>query len=414
MAVARFSQATTRAGTSLVIKIARTGLLIAVFLSLIIAIVPRLNSYLLALKFQAALAGLKTVRIDQTTEEELLQAVPHLKPEENSSSSNHGVERGYVAVFTNESAWLRFAKLAAFDPGPGPQNSPALKVAGWLGFHYMSLAVSAVVADGKVSSIEYGVASEHTAPRVLGDLVSFRSVHGYWLEHRSPLNVTSADDQSPSYRVKETTRRPSAHTSIDSSLEISFAFDAPAETTEHAFQAQLSCFWSSGGCRSGREILPLAWQDKNSTDAAALARLQSDDPCPDSILAGRVRYLPDVDILLVEVTSASPLRGSLAGGFHYQGSNSYRVLELLRGEMHLPTGFIFNKLTIPSPMDPKQQIPNPVHTLSQPGERLILFGNHNFDSCAAVPDTDSAEALVRATEPAPRRREDQIVAGRLI
>lgn len=401
-------------GRTLTVRIARTLLLTAVLLLLVVSITTRVNSYFVARKFQAVLAGLKNVQIDQTTEEELAGAVPYLRLNENNAISDPGGERWYFAGFTNESAWRRFEQFASDHPDQWFSHKWMFQFADWLGFRYMRLGASVVVLDGKVSSVYYAVASEDVAPRVLGNLVAVRSVHGYWMERRMPLSVTSAEDQSPMYKVKETAHRPSGDESIETSLEISYGFDAPPEMTAHAFQADLRCFWGVRGCRNGREILLLAWQDKHAIEAAALARLQSNDPCPDNVLEGRMRYLPDVDVFLVEVTNTFEENVHAAKGVVSNQATYYRVLELLHGEMGIPQVLFYNRINIPSPVDPAQRIPNPNGAPNNPGDRLLIFGNHNFDSCGIVRATPSAESTVRATEPIQKRREDQIVTGRML
>jgi len=395
-------------------RVARSVFLIFIFAVIGVAIAPRLNAYLLARKFQAVLSGLRTLKIDETTEGELLQRVPYLQLSPNSSSFGLDNEHWYYVSFTDESAWVRLEQFTMYRPGETFSREWIRKCAVWLGFRYMALGASAIVVDGKVSSIRYGVASEFVAPRSLGDLVSVRSVHGYWMEYRMPPWVTSADDQSPRYRVKETAHRPAGDETIESSLEVSYAFDAPPEMTLHAFQIDLRCFWSARGCRNGREILPLAWQDKNSIEAAALARLQSDHPCPDTVLEGRMRYLPDVDVFLAEVTNSMMENMDAAREFDSNRATYYRVLERLRGELRTPSGIFLGRTTIPSPVDPRQEIPNPTEAWDKTGDRLIIFSNHHFDSCSIVLATTSAEATVRATEPVPKRREDQISSGKLL
>ncbi|MGH9740722.1 MAG: hypothetical protein ACRD51_00035, partial [Candidatus Acidiferrum sp.] len=383
------------------------------FILLVLAIAPRLNEYLMARKFQAVLAGLQNVRVDETTEEDLERSVPYLKLVGNGSDYGLPRERWYAVEFTNEPSYLRFLRF--FSDHQWLPKSSALRWADWLGFHYMSLDAGAVLLDGKVSSVNYAVASEDTAPRVLGNIVSIRSAHGYWLEHRLPVWVSSAEDQSPDYRIKETTRRPSGGKTIESSLEISYSLDAPPTGIEHAFQADLGCFWSYRGCRNGREILPLVWQDRNSINAAALARLESANPCPDSVLEGRVRSLPDVDVYLAAVFNSRAGWNEGADGELYWTPTSeyyYRVLEVLVGEFEPRRDRPFlHTFKIASPVNPKQELSDPSVAEVQASERMILFGNDEFESCSIVPATDSAEAAVRAAVLPAKRREDQIVTG---
>jgi hypothetical protein len=392
------------------VRIARTAALTSSFILIGFFCEPRLNSYLLARKFQKVLASLQTVRIDETTEEQLLRQVPYLSAIPNASSAEP--EHWYFASFTNESSWLHLERFVSRDAG---SRSWLLKLADWTGFRYVSLTANVVVLGEKVSSVRYAIASEFAAPRVLGNLVSVRSVHGYWLDHRLPLLISTTDDQSPDYRIKESVRRPSEFESIESSVAVSYSFDAPPEKLANAFKPDLRCFWSAGGCRNWREILPLVRQDEKTIKEAALARLESSDPCPASLLAARARYLPDLNVSLVEVTKSGPGYAPGADGFLYwtpTSLHSFRVLELITGQLgpRSPSPFL-HTLTIASPVDAKQKIPDPSVVAIQNGGRMLMFGNHSFESCSIVTATDSAEAAVRGAVPAPKRSEDQIVTG---
>ncbi|MGB7231172.1 MAG: hypothetical protein WBD19_05830, partial [Candidatus Acidiferrum sp.] len=317
--------------------------------------------------------------------------------------------------FTNEAAWRRFEQFVVGHSGNSSALRLPFKFADWLGFRYVSLTAFVIVLDGKVSSVSYAIASEDAAPRILGNLVSVRGAHGYWLDHRLPVWVSSAEDQSPNYRIKETARHPYGGETIESSLEISYSSDATRDEKEHAFQADLSCFWSYRSCRNGREILPLVWQDRNSINAAALARLKSANPCPNGVLEGRVRSLPDLDVSLVEVfNSRSGWNDGADGELYWTPTSAYfyRVLEVFVGEAGPRRAQPFlHTFKIPSPVDPQEKLPDPSVAAVPASARMILFGNDEFESCSIVTATDSAEAAVRAAVPAPRRREDQIVTG---
>jgi hypothetical protein len=410
MFLAAQASAPTRTGRSLAVRIARTAALTFLLILLGLFCAPRLNSYLLARQFQKVLAGLQTVQIDETTEDQLLRQVPYLAAVPHASSGEP--EHWYFASFTNERSWLHLERFVS--RGAGSRRS-LLKLADWAGFHYVSLTANVIVLDGKVSSVRYSVASEFAAPRVLGDLVSVRSVHGYWLDHRLPLLISSTDDQSPDYRIKESVHRPSEFESIESSLAVSYAFDASREKIANVFKPELSCFWRAAGCRNWREILPLVSQEETAIKKATLTRLQSGDPCPDSLLAARIRYLPDLDVSIVEVTNSGPGYAPGANGFLYwtpTAQHTFRVLELITGQLgpRSPGPFL-HTLTIASPVDPKQKIPDPSIAAIQNGGRMLMFGNHSFESCSIVTATDSAEAAVRAAVSAAKRSEDQIVTG---
>ena len=258
----------------------------------------RIRSALMARRIHAVLAGLEQVRIDQTNEAELLKTVPYLIRNESEWHIGTSVARSYRVVISNEddlkwlgrtpgfrlfasSAWGVWS-LTAFD-----------KLGYWFGYRYLSFAAGVVVLDGKVSSVWYGIAPQSVFPRAVGNILSVKSVHGFWEPYNMPIRVSSLDDESPQYRVRGDER----------SLSVIYTYDAPRGLTSNAFQVDLSCFWGLRGCLSAREMAPLLWQDKDAIEAATVSRLKSRTPCPDRVLAGRVRYLPDLNVELLEVAN---------------------------------------------------------------------------------------------------------------
>ena len=105
---------------------------------------------------------------------------------------------------------------------------------------------------------------------------SVDSAHARWAPHETSFEISSTDDESPQFHVG----------GDDGYLTVLFTSEASPALMSHVFHVHLRCFWSLFGCRHARQIAALLWQDKNSIEAATLARLNSNDPCPDRILAG--------------------------------------------------------------------------------------------------------------------------------
>ena len=233
------------------------------------------------------------------------------------------------------------------------------------------------------------------------------------LEPISSIEVTSADDESPQYRIAggndpfgdgRRGRKQFLHTT--------YTFDAPVDLTSRAFRLDLSCFWSLRGCRSAGQLAPLTWQDKQAIDAATIARLQGAGPCPDKILAGRVRYLLDLDLLLLEITNSRTERINEEGQDLDEYYSDYRVAENLRGNSQRTWNSVRSRDWIPSPTDLTQRIFNLArNTPPGPGNRELMFTNLDFYSCALIPATPSALSIVRGAAQAPRRAEDESVSG---
>jgi hypothetical protein len=154
-------------------------------------------------------------------------------------------------------------------------------------------------------------------------------------------------------------------------------------------------------------------QDKKSIEGATRARLHSSEPCPDRVLAGRVRYLPDVDVLLLEVVDWRRV-DILEDMEHYGDFNTdHKLIEVVRGR----PGSYPNRLklrysrTMPSSGDWGDRLANPLSPTARVGDRVLFFTNEWFESCRVVYATPSALSAVRTTVPAPKRPEDEASLG---
>jgi hypothetical protein len=268
-------------------RLARRIYLAILLFALFLTTTGRLRSYFMARKIKGVLRGLAEVRIDETTEEQLTKVVPYLTHKDwEVGGISHRV---FYAQISNESD-ARLLGLAAYGLGRYGH------LAGWLGYRFISFDARILVQDGKVSHAEYGLANGWERPQYpgyVGYIVSARSVHGFWLPHQVPFEVSSEDDESPQYRPR----------GGENGLYAIYTGDAPSQLTERAFRLNLSCFWSLRGCNDAREIAPALWQDVQAIQHATYQQLISEN-CPDSIIEGQMRYLPDITVLLLEVTGS--------------------------------------------------------------------------------------------------------------
>jgi hypothetical protein len=366
----------------------------------------RVHSYLLTRKIQAVLSGLERLRVDQTSEQELVKTVPYLTRYRFNQDASSGARQFYYVRVSNEDEILWLFRVLNTRPfqflwpwhaqeGPGEPWTVPLKGAYWLGFRYVEFGASVVVVDGRVSNLGYGVGRDMLFGWPHDPLISVRSAHGFWMRHR-PFPVTSADDESPEYRVSGDAKY----------LLVAYTPDAPRGLVQHAFQLDLSCFWDLRGCAMVRDVAPLLLRDKQAIEARTVARLQGQaNRCPDSVLAGRVRTLPDLNVYLLEAIGS----GRQASD---PPTQDFRLLkEVLRGRAEGRWTDIADERFNPSSANPAGRIPNPVAPFLKPGERVLAFTSARFESCGMVPDTPSAEAAVRAAVPAPRRLDDDRPPG---
>lgn len=363
-------------------------------LLLIAAIAPRVRAIILARRIHKVLSVLQNMRIDETSENELLKTVPYLGRRSPDFKRGTTVEHSYSIVISNEDDWRWLTKLP--HAIKTPLALACLGLPDWMGYRYMRFSAWIRIFEGKVSSVSFGIAPQLGFPRPASEIVSVKSIHGFWMEHSYPFRVDSLEDENPQFRV-QTYNHPS-------SVNVTYAFDAPRQLISHAFDVDLSCFWSLRGCRSAPKMLPQIAHERDLTGSAADSRIAGDSPCPARIVEGRARYLLDLRVLLLEVTNT---------GKRQREEPAYRVKEVIRGPATrtFPSNVHWTP-TIPLPTNPRKEIPNPV-SQPQPGNEVLFFGGDFFDSCQFVPATGPLLAVARATTPAPKRIEDEIVLGLL-
>ena len=347
-----------------------------------------------------------------------MKTVPYLVRHGNGRRDPWGVEWYYQVDISNEveRRWLwRLAATHLFQflwPWPLIMDrqtehtevlSFPLKIAYRLGWRYVGFSAVVMVRNGRASRVWYGIEPdvEQGYPRLYS--VSAMSFHGLWMYHASPVPVTSALDESPEYRVSTTQTLYDA----ERGLRAEYAADAPRELIARAFQVDLSCYWNIRGCVSALDIAPLFWRDKQAIEAKAVARLRGPgNPCPDTVLAARVRYLLDLNVELLEVTDSG--RESVNGKREAGESltTSYQLKEVIRGHSDRARTLVPYRTSIASPLGSTERMSNPVPPSLKAGDRVLALTGANFDSCQIVPATPSAESAVRSALPAPRWPED--------
>ena len=384
-------------------------------LLLLMSVGLRMSTYVLMRHMQSVIAGLSKLEIDKSSEQELVRLVPELergkfdeqvKPSNEAVEIEAGLERFYSVTISNEPLWMKFystinfLKICSKDAQfthDGYLKGCFSFVPDLLGFRYVYFGASVVLLDGRVSSIRYGVADRLDFPRQFGEIVSARSVHSFWASYRRGFEVTSTDDESPQFRVGKGT----------SNLGVTYTFDAPLDLVADAFKVNLDCFWSLRGCRTPAQIATALAQDAERIQAATLARLQSADPCPARIVAGRTRYLTDLSVSLVESEGLRQEPTNLEGSVVVRAVTDDKLIELLRGSRVQSLKSMVVRPSVPFPGDYSKQLPNYGPQWPERGKQILLFSNHHFDSCQLVTATPEAIAAIRNEKPASKRIEDQ-------
>ena len=365
---------------------------------MVISTASRLRAYFMARKIETVLHGLSEIHLDETTEEELRKMIPSLTEKDwKGPGFSYG---SYYVHISNES-----------DGSPWPYgltHSYALalwlgRIGELLGYRYISFDAGLLVQNGKVTQAEYGLANQWMrpqAPGYVGYIVTARSVHGFWLPYN--LAISSVDDYSSQYRL----------TRWGSDLAVIYTSDAPPGVTKRIFDLDLSCFWGFHGCTDAAEIAPQISQDVEAIQKATYQQLIS-GKCPDSIIEGRMRYLPDVSVLLLEVTGSRRLEVNEEGGKVEDWFTDYKLKETIRGRSVGSWKNVRFQRTIPSPTDPTRRIANQIWPETRIGQEVLYFGGLDFYSCRFIPATRSALDIVRNAPIPAKRPEDQIPRGLL-
>jgi hypothetical protein len=382
---------------ALVGRVARRAYLSVILLLILLTTAIRIRSFLLVRRFQQVLSGLSKIQIDKTTEEDLLRLVPSLVRTVAEEKSGAQLGRYYYVVSSNGTDRLMH-QLYFRDLGYRFPRSHVLEIADWLGYRYIDFYAQLLVIDGNVSRIRYEIANEYTIPNGLSDYISVRSVHGVW-DREAKTVVTPAEDENPQFRVSGDER----------SLDVTYTFDATPEEVSHAFNINLSCFWSFIGCRTARDIAPHLWQYKDEIQEKAFSRLGSNEPCPNRVLADRVKYLPDLDVLLLDVVSVSKEASGEAGKKSGISMFGYQLREIVRGSQGDSASAkkfrYYPEIRASSNL--RSLSANPLSRAPQIRDRDLLFTGVLFESCQIIPEIPSTLAVVQKAVPIPRRQEDE-------
>jgi hypothetical protein len=327
----------------------------------------------------ATVNGLAQIRLDQTSKVELLKAVAGMRSGPPSWAKCHGEE-----CFSEEISNWPTGHTSLFFFRVYVWSKYAYKFGYWMGLRLWHFPADAELRDGKVHKIRYHLDVDDGTALYPGSMfVNVESLRGF----------SSFNDDSPDYRVSDYFKWPELQINVD------FTPHAPVQLVHHAFDLNLNCIWQLLGCRSAKELLPLAWQDRLPIQAAFQARLQSPEPCPDHILTGRAR--DSSDILLVEVARERP--DLTARAPWERRLVDFRLLEVLKGQINRPLEGVGTIPTIfLSP--PDNNIPNPALRLLHPGLKVLMFSDSSTDidsPCEIVAATPSALQTIKAALASP-------------
>jgi hypothetical protein len=415
MSTRNYFPASTRIAHALTGRIARRIYLTAFILLVVTTTVIRAHSLVLTIRIHRVIQGLEKVQIDETTEAELVSLVPQLVRSDKERQVRRSVEvddvdtgtaRFYYVSIGNDSSWMQFENFASRYSNVeyskhGPPKSWIFTLADCFGYRYIGFGAMAVLLDGKVSSVQYGIAAELGFPRQA--VVSVRSAHSLWAPRQTGFEVRSTQDENLQFEVEGN----------DEQLWVLFTPEASAESKSQAFQVNLSCFWTISSCRHAQQISPVLWQDKKASEEATLARLKSANPCPETLAINRVKYFPDVNVEVLESTGFKIESVNEEGVRVDEIRTNYKSIQILRGRPRpsMALESVRSRATVPYPGDYSRTLPNMGPRWTEPGQRVLAFSNMTFDSCRFMPALASTISAIQNVSPAARRVEDEFAVG---
>lgn len=346
----------------------------------------RVQSFRFARKVERVLTGLAQVKIDQTTEAQLLALAPGLtnrgRVDPRYGFPDEGVVL-YGAAFSNDAEWnwwffqFPFGGFGAVDDYRDFSKTKlgySQRIAYWLGWRYEAFGVAVWVRNGMASTISTSLADDIQYGWPRGTILEVRSMHalGYW------EGLTDMDEDNPGIFIRGELNN------------IAYTPDAPAEFTKQLYPWDLRCYYLGfGGCRV-RDLAPQLWQSMQEMKQRAARRKSEDNPCSDRTLADRVRRF-GVDVELLEVVKSPDAAGA--------AKTAYTLREVLQGQSWEEKQANYREKT-PRPAPPAEL---------KPGDRVIKFYGAGLESCTIAPATPSAIQVIRDAVPAaiaPRLQED--------
>ncbi len=346
----------------------------------------RLDAAIFQYRVLAILRQMEKVKLGQTSREELANSWTGMRsapcaPVPNSSEC-------LTKTLSNLSSYWLFFRLQKLY-GVYWDNKTIFAAGHLLGIRICNFYAVFEIRDQKVQGLNYGLFLDNGSNQYPGAIV----VHVGSTESYINSPLSNAEDESPEYLVTRYHQWPELN------LSISFTPLAPVTLTRHAFELSLNCLWRIDGCRTSKQIFPLAWQDEENIERAIGARLHSSNPCPDRILPHRVRDASD--ILLVEIQHVGPEMGSKTYRMTFPLVD-YKLLRVLKGKSNRPLRSFQHSSLVYDPADPTQQMPNPAIQLLHPGARVLMFSNDPWqvdEACEIVAATDNAIQTIQSRLP---------------
>jgi len=235
----------TYASGRFLLRSTRGALIAALFLFAFSAICFRIESAIFHWRFHSTLKKVAGIKLDETSDRELLQRIPSLSLEpleqqardtelRRCSSVDGDVENGFLI------------KLVTIGHG-----QPIDRLLSTIGHRFHRFGVTALIQNGKVVKIGYFLwlddTRNHNMYQGIGIDVAQYS-HAGWEAVRDK-NAISYAELAP---YVETV----ASNAPENVLHILTTSDTPDPLKRATFEVRLACLYSFTGCQNTREILP--------------------------------------------------------------------------------------------------------------------------------------------------------------
>lgn len=198
------------------------------------------------------------IRLDQTSQAEVLALLPEFKPGTESNSficrepdiRCHG-SSGYGLRMQNWPGGIIASLQEKLD-----YRFPWLFEAIYLlGHRYLGFVAFVEIRGGTVSRCEYALEVQN-GEFPANEFVIVEVFGGDFADFLSHFGSARGDEETSGFRGRVPSNKP---TTV---LSLAYTAHAKAEDVRNAFDVHLDCLWNTRGCSTTKQLLPALWKQR--------------------------------------------------------------------------------------------------------------------------------------------------------
>src|SRR5580704_4243009 len=214
----------------------------------------RIQSFLFQRRVNSILFRMGALGLDSTSEQQLKDLFPELKPVEVDGQPAAGGSDSQETWYELNDSNGENGPLVNLVNHLGSHSNQALAILYRLGNRFHIFKVGVRTRRGIADRVAFSLMVETGRPATNEDVVLLE-VKGFgrsgWDSPKSKLDLTYEDVRPYSGHV--------ASKMPQNTVFLSFTPDAPEQFIHSAFDVHLDCLWKFSGCRTARQMLPGVW-----------------------------------------------------------------------------------------------------------------------------------------------------------